>query len=51
MDEAEIFLRGNTYLWHEQRTPKVLQRIVELVRRVASHSAPWGECCGMQVAS
>ena len=33
VEEAETFLRGNKYLWHEQRTPKVLQRIAELVRR------------------
>ena len=33
VEEAETFLRRNEYLWHEQRTPKVLQRIAELVRR------------------
>ena len=33
VEEAEIFLRGNKYLWHDQRTPKVLHRIAELVRR------------------
>ena len=33
VEEAETFLLGNTNLLHEQRTPKVLRRIAELVRR------------------